>query len=272
MSLPASTTTGVVLNIQKFSLHDGPGIRTVVFLKGCPLRCDWCSNPESLDPRIEQVSDPATGEPRIEGRLATVAEVIETCEQDRPFYKESGGGVTLSGGEALMQHAFATTLLAQLRQRGIHTAMETTGHVARPVFDKALDVLDHLLIDVKHHDRAEHRRRTGRSNDLPLRNLARAVERDIAMTVRIPVVPGVNDGLADAGAFAALLRRLGVPRVQLLPFHQLGERKYELLGRAYPMAGASALYPEDLVDYRQVFEREGVRATCCRPGGGPGDY
>ncbi|WP_421740659.1 glycyl-radical enzyme activating protein [Cellulomonas sp.] len=261
MGIANTTATGVVFNIQKFSLHDGPGIRTVVFLKGCPMSCAWCSNPESIDPRIETTTDPETGAMGTEGRAYTLEEVLEVCEQDRPFYEESGGGVTLSGGEALFQHVFAIELLARLRQRGIHTAMETTGHVAPPVFDQALDVLDYLLIDVKHHNRDEHRRWTGRYNDLPLRNLARAVERQIPACVRIPVIPGVNATLDDAESFALLLRSLGIDRVQLLPFHQYGERKYQLLGRPYAMAGTPDLHPEDLLDYQKTFAECGVEAT-----------
>jgi len=252
--------TGLVFNIQKFSIHDGPGIRTVVFLKGCPLACAWCANPESQNPSIEYCLDPSTGEMKAEGRVYSVDEVVAVCEQDRAFYDESGGGATLSGGEPLMQPKFAIELLGALQRRGIHTAMETTGHVAPAVFDRALDVVDYLLIDVKHHDRAEHRRWTGRDNDLPLRNLRQALQRQTRTCVRIPVIPGVNDQVSDAHAFARLLRSMGVDEVQLLPFHQFGERKHELLGRPYAMAGVPPLHEEDLVDYRQAFLDENVAA------------
>ena len=252
--------TGVVFNIQRFSLHDGPGIRTVVFLKGCPLLCPWCANPESINPGVEEFLDPDTGEVTPAGRTRTIKELLETCEADRVFFEESGGGVTLSGGEAMMQHAFAIEMLRRLQEVGIHTAMESTGHVAAPVFERALEHLDYLLMDVKHHDRQEHKRWTGGYNDLPLRNLSRAVSRGIDICVRIPVIPGVNDTLQDARAFAALLRRLRVEQVQLLPFHQFGERKYALLGRPYRMAGVAALHQEDLLDYRDLMRAEGVEA------------
>ena len=256
----AAARTGVVFNIQRFSLHDGPGIRTVVFLKGCPLLCPWCANPESINPGVEEFLDPDTGEVTPAGRTRTIEELLETCEADRVFFEESGGGVTLSGGEAMMQHAFAIEMLRRLQEVGIHTAMESTGHVATPVFERALEHLDYLLMDVKHHDRQEHKRWTGGYNDLPLRNLSRAVSRGIDICVRIPVIPGVNDTLQDARAFAALLRRLRVERVQLLPFHQFGERKYALLGRPYRMAGVAALHQEDLLDYRDLMRAEGVEA------------
>lgn len=257
---PLAARTGVVFNIQRFSLHDGPGIRTVVFLKGCPLLCPWCANPESINPGVEEFLDPDTGEVTPAGRTRTIKELLETCEADRVFFEESGGGVTLSGGEAMMQHAFAIEMLRRLQEVGIHTAMESTGHVATPVFERALEHLDHLLMDVKYHDRQEHKRWTGGYNDLPLRNLSRAVSRGIDICVRIPVIPGVNNTLQDARAFAALLRRLRVEQVQLLPFHQFGERKYALLGRPYRMAGVAALHQEDLLDYRDLMRAEGVEA------------
>ena len=257
---PLAARTGVVFNIQRFSLHDGPGIRTVVFLKGCPLLCPWCANPESINPGVEEFLDPDTGEVTPAGRTRTIKELLETCEADRVFFEESGGGVTLSGGEAMMQHAFAIEMLRRLQEVGIHTAMESTGHVAAPVFERALEHLDYLLMDVKHHDRQEHKRWTGGYNDLPLRNLSRAVSRGIDICVRIPVIPGVNNTLQDARAFAALLRRLRVEQVQLLPFHQFGERKYALLGRPYRMAGIAALRQEDLLDYRDLMRAEGVEA------------
>lgn len=257
---PLAARTGVVFNIQRFSLHDGPGIRTVVFLKGCPLLCPWCANPESINPGVEEFLDPDTGEVTPAGRTRTIEELLETCEADRVFFEESGGGVTLSGGEAMMQHAFAIEMLRRLQEVGIHTAMESTGHVAAPVFERALEHLDYLLMDVKHHDRQEHKRWTGGYNDLPLHNLSRAISRGIDICVRIPVIPGVNDTLQDARAFAALLRRLRVERVQLLPFHQFGERKYALLGRPYRMAGVAALHQEDLLDYRDLMRAEGVEA------------
>lgn len=256
----AAARTGVVFNVQRFSLHDGPGIRTVVFLKGCPLLCPWCANPESINPSVEEFLDPDTGEVSPAGRTRTIEELLETCEADRVFFEESGGGVTLSGGEAMMQHAFAIEMLRRLQAVGIHTAMESTGHVAAPVFERALEHLDYLLMDVKHHDRQEHKRWTGGYNDLPLRNLSCAISRGIDICVRIPVIPGVNDALRDARAFAALLRSLRVERVQLLPFHQFGERKYALLDRPYRMAGVAALHQEDLLDYRDLMRAEGVEA------------
>ncbi|GAB78438.1 pyruvate formate lyase activating enzyme [Austwickia chelonae] len=253
--------SGRIFNIQKFSLHDGPGIRTVVFLKGCPLDCQWCANPNSRVLQaipMRDATDPRLSED--DSRLYPLDDVVRRCLQDLPFYQESGGGVTLSGGEPLVQHAFATALLAALQAEGVHTAIETTGHIAPRIFTRALEHCDHVIIDVKHHDRDAHRAWTGTSNDLALTNLTHALERDLPVWVRIPVIPGVNDSLDDARAFAALLTDRGVRQVQLLPFHQMGERKYELLGWEYAFLGVPSTHEEDLADFRAEIEAHGVRA------------
>ncbi len=252
---------GRVFDIQKFSLHDGPGIRTIVFLKGCPMACAWCSNPGSQKLAALAVRDPVDAAlTSPDSRDYTVGEVVAICLQDAAFYAESGGGVTLSGGEVLVQHRFATSLLRRLRAEGIHTAVETTGYAAPAVFAKVLAQTDLLIIDVKHHDPAEHRRWTSVGNELPLRNLAAALDVGAEVLVRIPVVPGVNDRLEDAAAFCRLLRPLGVESVQLLPFHQFGERKYELLDWHYRFAGVPALREEAMAGYAAAFAGNGVRA------------
>lgn len=256
-----SAGTGRIFDIQKFSLHDGPGIRTVVFLKGCPMDCAWCSNPNSRELRVLNMRDANNPDSLLpDSRDYSVDEVVRICLQDLPFYEESGGGVTLSGGEALVQHRFSTRLLGALAAGGVHTAVETTGYASPEVFGRVLAASDLLIIDVKHHDAAQHRRWTGVDNTLPLRNLATALAAGGPVLVRIPVIPGVNDSPDDAVAFARLLAPLGVHEVQLLPFHQFGERKYELLDWEYRMAGVPALHPEDLAEFRQLLTDQGVRA------------
>ncbi|MDR1851384.1 MAG: glycyl-radical enzyme activating protein [Propionibacteriaceae bacterium] len=252
--------TGRIFNIQKFSLHDGPGIRTVVFLKGCPMSCSWCANPESQKLQVlrtRDVDDP--NKFADDSRDYTIQQVLEICEQDRPFYDESGGGVTLSGGEPLVQHRFATSLLHELRQSGIHTAIETTGCVSEQVFAAALEELDLVIMDVKHWDSNQHRQWTGQPNTLPLRSLDQAVAWGGPLLVRIPVIPGVNDSIEDAKALSSLLAEHGVRKVELLPFHQFGERKYELLGWDYLFKGVPGLHAEDLAEYQAAFD--GVEAV-----------
>ncbi|RRD04743.1 glycyl-radical enzyme activating protein [Arachnia propionica] len=257
-----SDTEGRVFNIQKFSIHDGPGIRTVVFLKGCPLACSWCSNPNSRKLRPLMIRD--ANDPNVfleDSREYRADEVVRICLQDLPFYEESGGGVTLSGGEPLVQHRFATTLLKRLQAEGVHTAIETTGYVANAIFTKALQHCNLVIMDVKHFDKDRHKRWTGVANDLPLSNLALAIQAGVPVWARIPVIPGVNDAVEDAPTFAAHLLRHGVTEVQLLPFHQYGERKYELLGWDYDFDGVRNLHEEDVEPFRQELIAHGVAAS-----------
>lgn len=294
--------TGVIFNIQKFSLNDGPGIRTVVFFKGCPLRCRWCANPESQSPRIQILWDgglcqgcgacvktcpqkavrlenglvsvdhdlcrgcgacvsACPGQAlKAEGEEKTVEEIVSVCMQDAEFYEESGGGVTLSGGEALMHPDFAIALLRALKEKGIHTAIETTGYASEAVFSKVLPYLDLLLFDIKHWDTQKHMEGTGVSNEPILRNMKAAVGAGKEVLPRLPVIPGYNDSLEDAEGFVRRLREVGARRVQLLPFHQFGEKKYDMLRRDYAYADVPALGEEELTDFRQVFLNAGIEA------------
>lgn len=294
--------TSIVFNIQKFSLHDGPGIRTVVFLKGCPLKCKWCANPESQSPRIQILWDKekclgcgacaascpqgavlktgriiringktcsgcgicAAGCPaqtlRAEGEVKTVREVLNVCLQDRDFYEESGGGVTLSGGEALVHPDFSMALADALQKQNIHVAMETTGFAAPELFDRVTGHMDLLLFDVKHWDEAKHLEGTGVSNRLILDNMKRAIASGMRVLPRLPVIPGYNNTLADAKGFAARLKETGACEIQLLPFHQFGEKKYDELGKPYAYTDVPALHEEDLKDFRQVLLDQGIRA------------
>jgi len=238
--------SGLVFNIQKFSLHDGPGIRTVVFFKGCPLGCYWCSNPESLDKN-----------PCEDARQYTLEEVLKVCLDDRVFYEESGG-VTLSGGEAMGQGQFCLELLLRLKREKIHTAIETSGFSPEETFEALSEASDLLLFDIKHYDDKAHVEGTGVHNDLILANLKNALVRGKALIPRIPVIPGYNNSIENAGGFVSLFDSMGIERVQLLPFHQFGKKKYESLNLAYAMKDSPQLHPEDLEDYRQVFLDHGI--------------
>ena len=292
---------GLVFNIQKFSIHDGPGVRTTVFLMGCPLRCKWCSNPESQLSRIQimyhsdncvrcrkcvytcperAIRAAEDGGIHIdfdkctsclscvqgcpgraltsEGEYKTVDEVVDVCMQDKDFYEESGGGVTVSGGEGMVQPDFVEALILRLREKGIHTAIETTGCVSPEIFHRLAPLFDLLLFDVKHYDSGMHQKGTGVGIMQIRKNLQWAHEQGLTVLPRIPVIPGFNAGLSDAAGFAKLLLEAGPRRVQLLPFHQMGERKYEFLDRAYEMTGVKALHPEDLTEFQKVFLEQGI--------------
>ena len=248
--------TGRLFNIQKFSINDGPGIRTTVFFKGCPLRCKWCSNPESQN-RNAAVAG-AMEDETFCGREYTVEEVMAEVRKDAAFYKQSGGGVTLSGGEPLEQAEFAAALAAAARAEGIHVAVETTGFADPRRFRAFLPHADLLLFDFKHVDREKHREGTGAYNDVILENLRFALESGAEVVARIPVIPGFNGGIEAARAMAAKLAELGVRTVHLLPFHQMGENKYRQLGIPYELDGVAQLHPEMLGEYRQAFLDEGL--------------
>jgi len=281
---------GTVFNIQRFSVHDGPGIRTVVFMKGCSLRCVWCSNPESLSRRPQLGIFPAncigvdvcdgctravshpdvlvvqegrvtglnstdpreisacaaacpTNALRAWGRTMTVGEVMEEVLSDRDFYAESGGGLTLSGGEALLQTEFAVELLKAAHAEGIGTCVETALNYDPSVLDLALPYIDVALCDLKHMDAAAHRRFTGVSNERILANLKKVVDYGTPVVIRIPVVPeynGTEENLRATARFLAEDLKGRINQVQLLPYRPLGVEKYASLGLEYPMAGFEA--------------------------------
>lgn len=294
--------TGVIFNIQKFSVNDGPGIRTVVFFKGCPLRCKWCANPESQLAKVQILWDskkcvhcthcteicqkhavshignmihidhmacigckrcvrecPAHAL-KPEGETKTVREVLNVVMQDEPFYEESGGGITLSGGEILSQPKFAAELLKASKEEGLHTCCETTGFASRDIFAQVIENLDYILFDMKHWSKEKHKEGTGVENDIILSNMQYAVSLGKTVLPRIPVIPDFNNSPADAEGMAKCLKEIGALRCQLLPFHQFGENKYEELDQPYAYHDTPALHREDLEDYRNIFIQHGVDA------------
>lgn len=282
----ASGITGTVFNIQRYSVHDGEGIRTLVFLKGCPLRCDWCSNPESQRARPELARNPErclgvetcdycaaacphgalglpeTGAPVVDrdlcqgcmacasrcpaqalkpyGTAQTVEAVLNVVERDQPFFFRSGGGMTLSGGEPLAQADFALALLEEARRRRIDCAVETCGHVPWPVLERAGQLVQEMFFDIKTADNAVHQRVTGVANTLILENFERLARNfpKLKLSVRTPVVPGVNDDEASIAAILALIAPFPSVTYELLPYHRMGEPKYRFLDRPFPMEGA----------------------------------
>lgn len=244
---------GIIFNIQHFSIHDGPGIRTTVFLKGCPLRCPWCANPESQRKSPEIMLDNSTGLPTIVGEEKTVDEIIEEVLKDLPFYEESGGGLTLSGGEIFAQSEFAKAILKRAKELNIHTAIETTAFAEHEKFVDLIQYVDFIYTDLKHYNSIKHRKVTKVKNELIIKNIHYAFENNKVIVLRIPVIPDFNDSLEDAKEFATLFNELNINQVQLLPFHQFGENKYKLLNREYTMADVPALHSEDLKDYQAIF-------------------
>ena len=242
-----------IFNIQKFSIHDGRGIRTTVFFKGCPLHCKWCSNPESQAFGIQE-----DREVPLSGKMYTVNEVLSICLEDREFYLESGGGVTLSGGEVLSQARQAGELITKLKEEQIHVAIETSGYGDSVQFNEIAALADCLLYDLKHYDSEKHRQGTGFGNELILKNLkyAHSIGKDIL--IRLAIIPDYNDSLEDAVNFALLIKDIGSIPVQLLPFHQFGQNKYEKLGITYEYKNYRSLHNDDLADFRHVLKEQGI--------------
>lgn len=243
---------GFIFNIQKFCLHDGAGIRTDVFFSGCNLRCKWCANPESQLP---------CSDARSEAKPYTAEEIVREVMKDKPFYDKSGGGVTLTGGEVFMQFEFAMELCRMFRENGVNVTVETAGAVSTEKFSALAQAADFIFIDCKHYDTQKHRQGTGVGNEHILSNIAWLAQSDKKYCVRIPVIPSYNDTVDDAQAFAQLFKRLGVRQVQLLPFHQFGEKKYEKLQREYAYRGVPQMHKEDLFALRDVFLKNGLSAS-----------
>ncbi len=279
----AQEPAGTVFNIMRFSVQDGPGIRTTVFLKGCPLECAWCHNPEAFSPgpqlayrpdRCIACGDCASACPsgaiveregkyetlpelcarcgtcaevcaadarELVGRTMTVDDVMREIERDVPFYRESGGGVTFSGGEPLLQHRFLVALLRACVERSLHTVVDTAGYASPDVLSRVAALTDLFLFDLKSVDEDAHRRFTGVSGALIRGNLERLASWGKRVVIRMPIVPGVNDSLAGIGVAGRFIASLGnVVGIQLLPYHTIGVDKYARLGINYGLPGLRA--------------------------------
>lgn len=247
-------TKGRIFDIQRYSVHDGPGIRTIVFLKGCVLRCRWCCNPESQEYRIQTMK--VMGEENVIGRDTTVAEMIAEVEKDRPYYYRSGGGMTLSGGECLCQPEFSRDLLRAAKERGINTAIESMACADFEKIRQLLPYLDLYLMDIKHTNPEKHKEFTGRSNELMMENARRvALSGQIRLIIRVPVIPSFNDTVEEIRGIAEFADTLpGVEELHLLPYHRLGQDKYEGLGRKYLMDGILPPEPEKMKTLKMAAE------------------
>jgi len=302
-----SSLSGVVFNIQDYAVDDGPGIRKLIFLKGCPLRCAWCSNPESqkFTPEVEFFAQKCircgrclqacpegainidlsvengfkidrsrcnaclrcaaqcpSGALREIGCVMTLDEVMREVVKDRSYYRTSGGGVTLSGGEPLAQPRFALKILEQCYQNNIHTAIETAGYVPWADLEAVLPYTDLIIYDVKHWEENAHRRMTGKSNRRILQNLKRLSESDREILIRVPLIPSFNTDSETLTEIAKLLADIRIKRVSFLPFHQFGKSKYHRLSRKYTYEHHPNLLSfhqsPTLEEAKRIFERFGL--------------
>jgi len=297
-----SDITGCIFNIERFATRDGPGIRTTVFLKGCPLRCLWCSNPESIRPypqlfffenlcqrcgRCVPVcpnsaisADLNNGSISIDrtlcnncgtcvevcpakarelsGKIMTVDRVMEEVKEDTIFYQNSGGGVTVSGGEPTQQPEFVMELFRRCRDAVIHTCLDTCGFVKPEVLEHILDYTNLVLFDNKHMDPVKHKELTGVNNELILNNLRTIVRRGTPVIIRVPLIPNYNDSEENLGALANLMHELGLKRIDLLPYHEFGKSKYQRLGIEYTLASLKSHTEEEVEQKKSLLESFGL--------------
>lgn len=292
---------GIIFNIQKFSIHDGPGIRTTVFFKGCPLRCLWCHNPESQNTEKEMLYDRKkcalcrtceavcpTKAIRLEndrlvtdmdkcifcgkcviyciyearetaGKEYTVDEVLKVVLQDKVFYKQSGGGVTVSGGEPLMWIDFVEELLKRLKGEGIHTAVDTCGAVSFDVLERAAKYTDLFLYDIKLMDNHKHKEYIGVSNKLIIDNLIKLSKIHGNINIRMPIIEGINADNSHIEGALDVIKDLNIEKINLLPYHDIAKHKYYKLGRGYEEEKMSKPSDEKMNAYKEMLEKAGYR-------------
>lgn len=301
MALINYKAEGVVFDIQRFSLHDGPGIRTIVFLKGCPLSCLWCCNPESQQAGAEMMYEQEkcihcgkclrtckqgaistdnpdlidrskcigcgecasvclTGALVLKGERMTVQDVVQILKRDTITYRKSGGGITLSGGEPLMQWEFATELLKACKAQGFNTAIETTGFGSEQAIESVFPYVDHALLDIKSMDDEVHKKVTGVSNERIHHNAVRISELAGDTVIRVPTIPTINafsEQFEQIARFAKTLHE--VKTIHVLPYHVYGENKYKLLGQEYMMGyDIKPLPREEAEGFKRVVEAQGL--------------
>ncbi len=296
---------GLIFNIQKFSLHDGPGIRTTVFMKGCSLACKWCSNPESMNWNQEIMTHnvrcigckkcaeacpvgaivftergreidwekcnnclecarvcPAKAIECI-GYYMTVEEVMKKVESDRTFYENSNGGMTVSGGEPLVQPEFVRELLKKCQEKGIHTTLDTTGNAPWQNIESVLEYVDLVLQDIKHTDTGMHKKGTSVGNELILENAKKIAKRK-RIWIRMPLIPEFNDSEVNIKKVAEFASDIGAEKVSVLPYHELGSSKYPDLGRVYSMQGTKPPEKKVVERVRKTIESYGLKVEIGR--------
>ncbi len=258
---------GIIFDLKKYAVHDGPGIRTTVFLKGCPLDCWWCHNPESRERHPQTVRRPvlqdANGRSFQEGEETigwevTVAEVLREIEKDVIFYDRSGGGVTFSGGEPLLQIDFLEALLQECKTRDLHTTVDTTGYASWETLERIVPLTDLFLYDLKLLDGKLHRKYTGVSNRLILQNLEKLVQAGAKIIVRVALIPGFTDSPENLLQIARYLKKFpAIRRIDLLPYNPIGEAKYPKFGMELRAGKHKMQSEEQLEALRQLVEQEG---------------
>ena len=260
---------GIVFDIKKYAVHDGPGIRTTIFFKGCPARCWWCHNPESqvsepeIYTRVHKIETKNYTENDIIGKEMTVTEVMREIKKDTIFADESGGGVTFSGGEPLRQPEFLTAMLMACRKEQIHTTLDTTGHADSDVFASIMLLVDLILFDLKIMDDGFHQIYTGVSNQQIMANLSTLAKSNVKYILRYPIIPGYTDSKDNIGKIRQILKELqNKPlRIDLLPFHDLAKSKYHRFGKDDRFSGIKKPDQKMMKLIQAEFDKDGFETT-----------
>ncbi len=248
-----------VVKLQRFSVTDGPGIRTTIFLKGCPLRCKWCANPETQKEELQYIKIFGQKDSALDGKKMTADQIIEEALRDLPFYQE-GGGVTISGGEPLMHPELIKIIAEKLQERGVHVILDTCGYAPEKIVQDVVPHFNLVYFDLKHMDATAHKQYTGVGNQLILQNLKYISETGIPVAIRFPMIPGMNDSEENLMQMAQFVRELKqYEELFVLPYHVYGKSKYEALGREYSLSDVKVPSKEYVERVKHILRENGVR-------------
>jgi pyruvate formate lyase activating enzyme len=260
-------SSALIYDIKRFTIHDGPGIRTTVFFKGCPLNCIWCHNPESRSPvaekyiRENRIGEKIFHKEELIGKEYSIPELIKEIEKDKIFFEESNGGVTFSGGEPLSQIDFLVKVLEDLKTKKIHKAIDTCGYASLKDFEKIIGKADLYLFDLKVLDDNKHFQYTGVSNKTILINLKQLSEAGCRIFIRFPVIPGFNNNDENINNMIKFLKTIKFEQVDLLKYHNTAKGKCKRFGKEYQMPDIPNAKKEDLTDVKKKFEKEGLKVS-----------
>lgn len=259
---------GLIFSVKRYSVHDGPGIRVTFFMKGCPLACWWCHNPEGISPdqqsvfSTRKVGDREFSEKEEVGKYYSVEDILEILSKERIFFQQSGGGVTFSGGEPMLQPEFLLETLKACKSDGYHTAVDTSGYASKENYMQILPYTDLFLFDIKHLDDLKHTEYTGVSNIGIIENYRALVRSGKDIMIRIPVIPGVNDDPAHLSELRQFIKETAgenLKKINLLPFHRIGESKYRKFGMVYRMEGTQPPSSERMKELKNYFSETGIK-------------
>lgn len=259
---------GLIFNIKRFAIHDGPGIRVTFFMKGCPLACWWCHNPEGIFPdvenvaRVDRIGEKEFHVEEVVGQSYSLDDLKKVVQKEIIFIEESGGGITFSGGEPLMQSNFVLGALKMFKEMKIHTCIDTSGQADSTIIDSVIPLTDLFLFDIKHLDEEAHKKYTGVSNSLILSNYTRIIARGKDVIIRIPLIPGINDDnnhLDMLRDYLVLSGKNSIRRIDLLPYHKIGHAKYRRFGLDYKMDGFDQPSEKRMNELKMFFEEPGFK-------------